>query len=333
MSVPIRSLRLIGKNASFLDRSTGETGEIFLDLTSNTLRILNGKNTGGITMATRNWVNSTLQSGTLDISTTGKITASKFIGDVYASNGTSRILDNGTNGSNATFTGSVTGNVTGDLTGNVTGNVTGNLTGNADTVTNGVYTNNSYADPVWITSLAGTKITNAVLTTDSGTVTNTMLAGSIANNKLSNSSITIGTTSFALGASSTSLSGLTAVSSTSFTGALTGNASTATTLQTARNINGVSFNGSSDITVTASAATLTSTSLNSTVVSSSLTSVGTLTNLTVGGLVTVNNAITATGDITTDSNIVVDKTPTDRRHATNKKYVDSRAVALSIALS
>lgn len=35
------------------------------------------------------------------------------------------------------------------------------------------------------------------------------------------------------------------------TAALTGNASTATTLQTARNINGVSFNGSADITITA----------------------------------------------------------------------------------
>ena len=64
-------------------------------------------------------------------------------------------------------------------------------------------------------------------------------------------------------------------------GALTGNASTATTLETARNINGVSFNGSADITVTAAAGTLTGTTLNATVVTSSLTSVGTLTNLTV----------------------------------------------------
>ena len=38
----------------------------------------------------------------------------------------------------------------------------------------------------------------------------------------------------------------------SVTGNVTGNASTATTLQTARNINGVSFNGSANITVTAS---------------------------------------------------------------------------------
>lgn len=41
------------------------------------------------------------------------------------------------------------------------------------------------------------------------------------------------------------------VTASSFSGALSGNASTATTLQTARNINGVSFNGSADITVTA----------------------------------------------------------------------------------
>lgn len=60
------------------------------------------------------------------------------------------------------------------------------------------------------------------------------------------------------------------------TAALTGNASTATTLQTARTINGVSFNGSANITVTADASTLTGTTLNSTVVSSSLTSVGTI---------------------------------------------------------
>ena len=47
----------------------------------------------------------------------------------------------------------------------------------------------------------------------------------------------------------------------SFVGPLTGNASTATTLATARNINGVSFNGSADITVTAAAGTLTGATL------------------------------------------------------------------------
>jgi hypothetical protein len=65
------------------------------------------------------------------------------------------------------------------------------------------------------------------------------------------------------------------------TAALTGNASTATALQTARNINGVSFNGTADITVAAAAGTLTGNTLASGVTASNLTSVGTLANLTV----------------------------------------------------
>jgi|TARA_R100000093_G_scaffold48984_1_gene25275 hypothetical protein len=47
----------------------------------------------------------------------------------------------------------------------------------------------------------------------------------------------------------TTLTGLTSVTSTGFTGALTGNASTATALETARNIAGVSFDGTGDISV------------------------------------------------------------------------------------
>lgn len=57
------------------------------------------------------------------------------------------------------------------------GNLTGNISGNAATVTNGVYI------------------------TDVGSVTNTMLAGGIANSKLINSSITINNTPVSLGGS------------------------------------------------------------------------------------------------------------------------------------
>ena len=48
-------------------------------------------------------------------------------------------------------------------------------------------------------------------TGQTGSVTNTMLNGSIANNKLANDSVTVGTTEIDLGASSTTLAGLTAV--------------------------------------------------------------------------------------------------------------------------
>jgi len=69
------------------------------------------------------------------------------------------------------------------------------------------------------------------------------------------------------------------------TGGVSGNATTAITLQTPRNINGVAFDGSANITITAvaDASTLTGTTLNSPVVASSLTSVGTLTSLTTSG--------------------------------------------------
>ena len=78
----------------------------------------------------------------------------------------------------------------------------------------------------------------------------------------------------------------------------TGNAATATALETARTINGVSFDGTGNITVTAAAGTLTGTELKSTVVTSSLTSVGTL------GALTVTNAVTAGSlDISGDADI------------------------------
>ena len=73
---------------------------------------------------------------------------------------------------------------------------------------------------------------------------------------------------------------------------ITGNAATATKLATSKNINGVAFDGSVDITVTANAGTLTGTTLASNVVNSSLTSVGTLTSGTIS--LTTNIATSGT---------------------------------------
>jgi len=76
----------------------------------------------------------------------------------------------------------------------------------------------------------------------------------------------------------------TATLATNATYATSAGTSTSTTkLATARNINGVPFDGTADITITSSvnANTLTGTTLASNVVNSNLTSVGTLTNLTV----------------------------------------------------
>ncbi|MES2140647.1 MAG: hypothetical protein V4511_13145 [Bacteroidota bacterium] len=82
-------------------------------------------------------------------------------------------------------------------------------------------------------------------------------------------------------------------------------------LTTPRAINGVDFDGTAPITVTAAAGTLTGTTLNSTVVSSSLTSVGTLATLTVtapivgsvtGNAATVTTNANLTGAVTSSGN-------------------------------
>ena len=126
---------------------------------------------------------------------------------------------------------------------------------------------------------------------------------SIPNSSLTNTTVTIGTTGIALGATSTTLAGLTSVTSTGFTGALTGNASTATTLQNARNIQGVSFDGSANITVVTAGAGITVTgtavAIDSTV--ATLTGTQTLTNKTltspvVGGTTTLKTGSTSVAD-------------------------------------
>jgi hypothetical protein len=106
----------------------------------------------------------------------------------------------------------------------------------------------------WIGGASGSELP-FVTTTGTQTLTNKTISGAsntisnIANASLTNSSVTIGSTAISLGSSATTIAGLTSVTSTGFTGVLTGNASTATTLQTARTINGTSFNGSADITI------------------------------------------------------------------------------------
>lgn len=97
----------------------------------------------------------------------------------------------------------------------------------------------------------GTAGTYWSVTTDAHGRVTAGTSGTIPNAALTNSSVTVGSTNISLGATSLTLAGLTSVTSTTFVGALTGNASTATTLQTARTINGTSFDGSTNITITA----------------------------------------------------------------------------------
>lgn len=96
------------------------------------------------------------------------------------------------------------------------------------------------------------------------------------------------------------------VRASEFIGAnLVGNAFTATALETSRAINGVLFNGTSDITITADAFTLTNTRLAPNIVESSLTTVGVLDSVFVENLgVQVGSTLKAYHDTDVDLDIL-----------------------------
>jgi hypothetical protein len=175
----------------------------------------------------------------------------------------------------------------------------GDISGNAGTVTDGVYT------------------------TDTGTVTNLMLA---------NDSVTVGTTAIALGASATTIAGLVSVTSTDFVGDLTGTADTAVALETGRTI---SITG--DIAYTSDAFDGTAAVTGTGTLSTVNLDVGTFTKVTVNGKGLVTAASTAsisdlsvpTGDVAwAGYKITGLGDPTSAQDAATKAYVDSVAQGL-----
>ena len=158
-----------------------------------------------------------------------------------------------------------------------------------------------YATTTSVGTAISTALTSYATTTSVGTAISTALTSYAA-------SVTTALSSYSTTASMNS-----AIS--------TGSVASATQLTTARKINNINFDGSADITITASAGTLTGTTLSSGVTGSSLTTVGTL------------NALEVAGNIQADSNVVISTVPTLTTHATNKQYVDNKALAMSIALS
>ena len=168
-----------------------------------------------------------------------------------------------------TWTKSATGNIIPITTTSSVGIGTITPTEKLNVVGNGLFTGT-----VTATTFSGTfsgTLTNAlsvdnaslqlsVGTTYDGSAAKTISikALGVANSMLTNSSVGLGGQTLTLGAAATTtLTGMSSITSTALVGALTGNASTATALQTARTINGTSFDGTANITVTAAASTLT----------------------------------------------------------------------------
>ena len=124
----------------------------------------------------------------------------------------------------------------------------------------------------------------------------TLTAGRILNLKVNDLSRTIDLGGNLTVSSSAVISGTNTGDQTT----ISGNAGTASALQTARTINGVSFDGTANITVTAAAGTLTDATLASNVVTSSLTATGALSS---GSIASGFGSIATTNNISTSGNI------------------------------
>jgi hypothetical protein len=177
-----------------------------------------------------------------NITSTGTLTSLAVTGNITAGNVSATTFTGALSGA-ATTAGTVTTAAQGNITsvGTLTGlGVNGTVTAVNITANTGVFTGNGSA----LTALNASNVSS----------------GTLAQARLANASLTLGSTTLTLGGTTTTVAGLSSVTSTTFVGALTGAATTAGTVTTAAQPN--------------------------------ITSVGTLTSLTVSGGITNANITT-----------------------------------------
>jgi hypothetical protein len=81
----------------------------------------------GVSQGSTYKINIAAADSTLIVDSDNNRLIGNLTGDIYASDGTSLVLDSGTDGSDAAFTGTLNGNVFGNVTGNVNGIITTSL--------------------------------------------------------------------------------------------------------------------------------------------------------------------------------------------------------------
>ncbi len=279
LQISAGGVKLMGDNTSFIaPRIVGE-------LTGNASTATYATSAGSLSGTIPTWNQST----TGNAATATKLAATKNINGV-AFDGSADIIIATTSPNSLTFNNSGSGAASGGIyDGSLARTISYNsigaspLAGSASltsvgTLTSGSipYTLLSGTIPTWNQSTTGNAATATYATsagTISGTIPYTSLTGTIPT---WNQSTTGNAATATYATTAGSLSG----TIPTWNQSTTGNAATATKLTATKNINGVAFDGSADISITAiaDAGTLSGTTLNSTILNSSLTSVGTLTS-------------------------------------------------------
>jgi hypothetical protein len=225
----------------------GDTGTGSVDLDSQTFTIA----------GTANEIETSATGQTLTIGLPSSITVDvvgNLTGNVTG-NVTGNLTGNVTGDLTGDVTGNVTGNVTGDVTGDVTGNLTGNVTGNVTgDLTGNVTATSVLADGVTATTqtagdnstkIATTAYVDAVSVDDDLTVSD----------GTTSTTIDLDTQTFSVLGTASQITSTTSAQTITLSLPATinvdtsGNSATATTLETARTIAGVSFDGSVNIDI------------------------------------------------------------------------------------
>jgi hypothetical protein len=226
---------LIGSNGDFAKATlTAGSGVTIANAPGSiTISAAGGSGVTSVSVTTANGVSGTVATSTTTPAislTLGAITPTTVNSVTLSGSSTPTLAVTGTSAISGTNTGNQTITLTGDVTGSGTGS--------------------------FVTAIGSGVIVNADINA-SAAIVDTKLATISTASKVSNSATTAASANTASAIVARDASG-NFIAGT-ITAALTGNSSTATALATARTINGTSFNGTANITVTAAGSTLSDT--------------------------------------------------------------------------